>query len=96
MSPDLEDLLRGELRGAASGAPHHLGVADTDVISRGRRVVVRRRILTGVCAAAVVLALAPARSATSRLTPGSTEAAVDQLRRLTLRAHVVSRARPGT
>ncbi|GGB72591.1 hypothetical protein N798_11465 [Knoellia flava TL1] len=58
MSPDLEDLLRGELRGAASGAPHHLGVADTDVLTRGHRVVVRRRILTGVGAAAVVLALA--------------------------------------
>ena len=38
MSPDIEDLLRDQLRGAASGAPHHLGVDDQDVLARGRRV----------------------------------------------------------
>ena len=58
MSPDIEDLLRDQLRGAASGAPHHLGVDDQDVLARGRRVVVRRRVLTTVGAAAAVLAIA--------------------------------------
>jgi len=58
MSPDIEDLLRSELRDAASGAPHHLGVDDHDVITRGRRVVVRRRILTAAGVAAATLAIA--------------------------------------
>lgn len=58
MSPDIEDLLRGELRGAASGAPQHLGADDQDVLTRGRRVVMRRRALTvaGVTAATLVIA----------------------------------------
>lgn len=58
MSHDIEDLLRRELQGAASGAPHHLGVDDQDVLSRGRRVVVRRRALTAVGAAVAALAVA--------------------------------------
>lgn len=58
MSSDIEDLLRDQLRGAASGAPHHLGVTDQDVLTRGRRVIVRRRILTTVGAAAATLAIA--------------------------------------
>lgn len=58
MSPDIEDLLRSELRGAASDAPHHLGVDDQDVLTRGRRVVRRRRALTAVGAVAATLAIA--------------------------------------
>ena len=58
MSPDIEDLLRSELRGAASGAPQHLGVDDQDVLTRGRRVIVRRRILTVAGVAAATLAIA--------------------------------------
>lgn len=58
MSRDLEDLLRNELRGAAAGAPQHLGVDDQDVLTRGRRVVVRRRLLTAAGAAAATLAVA--------------------------------------
>ncbi|MEO7269119.1 MAG: hypothetical protein ABIW49_07925 [Knoellia sp.] len=57
MSPDIEDLLRDQLRGAASGAPHHLGVDDQDVLARGHRAVVRRRILTVAGAAAATIAI---------------------------------------
>ncbi|MFC7487691.1 hypothetical protein ACOCJ7_15880 [Knoellia sp. CPCC 206453] len=58
MSPDIEDLLRSELRGAASGAPHHLGVDDQDLIARGHRAVVRRRVLSvaGVAVATLTIA----------------------------------------
>ncbi|KGN33942.1 hypothetical protein N802_07345 [Knoellia sinensis KCTC 19936] len=58
MSFDMEDLLRNELRGAASSAPHDLGIADQDVLTRGRRVVVRRRVLTVAGAAAATLVIA--------------------------------------
>lgn len=58
MSPDIEQLLRDQLRGAATGAPQNLGVDDQDVLTRGSRVVVRRRALTvaGVAAATIAIA----------------------------------------
>lgn len=58
MTRDHEDLLRGELRGAASRAPSGLGVDDAEVLARGRRAVVRRRVLTIAGAAVATLAVA--------------------------------------
>ncbi|EAP99998.1 hypothetical protein JNB_07504 [Janibacter sp. HTCC2649] len=58
MSPDIEHLLRDQLRGAAIGAPQHLGVDDQDVLTRGRRVVIRRRVLTVAGVASFTLVIA--------------------------------------
>lgn len=58
MTPDIERLLRDQLRGAATHAPQGLGVDDHAVLTRGRRVLVRRRILTATGVAAATLAVA--------------------------------------
>lgn len=58
MTPDIDDQLRAQLRGAASAAPLELGADHGEVLARGRRVVVRRRALTGLGAAAAALVIA--------------------------------------